>query len=131
MYDESNSTNDENYSRKSSLTLSGEIETSALTSLKQLRLHFSSLLKEVDRSPTFMRIPIFFFFVQFLYRRSSAIISWSSTDVLFWNHMGTLCAGGHPNVPFSLLPLLGLEPMQAQSEQQVPIIPPALLLLSF
>ena len=24
----------------------------------------------------------------------------SSTDVLFWNHWGTLCAGGHPKVHF-------------------------------
>ena len=43
----------------------------------------------------------FFFFFRFLYRRSSALMCWSSTDVLFWTDWGTFCAGGHPNVHFS------------------------------
>ena len=43
-----------------------------------------------------------FFF--FLSRPSSALISWSSTQVLV-DHC-TLCAGGYPNVPFSFF-LLG------------------------
>ena len=40
----------------------------------------------------------FFFF--FLSRPSSALISWSSTQVLV-DHWGTFCAGGYPNVHFS------------------------------
>ena len=35
-------------------------------------------------------------------------------------HWGTFCAGGHSQSPFSLLLLMGLEPMQPQSIQQVP-----------
>ena len=33
------------------------------------------------------------FFLWFLYRHSSAIMSWSATDVLFWNHWATFCGG--------------------------------------
>ena len=43
---------------------------------------------------------VFSSFFWFLYRRSSAIMSWSSTHVLFWNHWGTFCAGGHPSSIF-------------------------------
>ena len=42
----------------------------------------------------------FFFFFRFLSRPSSALISWSSTQVLV-DHWGTFCAGGYPNVHFS------------------------------
>ena len=42
--------------------------------------------------------------------RSSAIRSWSSTHVLFLDHWGTFCAGGHPNVHFSFLVAAGFEP---------------------
>ena len=42
----------------------------------------------------------FFFFFQFLSRPSSALISWSSTQVLV-DHWGTFCAGGYPYVHFS------------------------------
>ena len=41
------------------------------------------------------------FFFCFLYRRSSAMMSWSSTDVLFWTHWATFCGGGHPKFHFS------------------------------
>ena len=49
-------------------------------------------------SPT----PKFFFFLilKFISRPSSALISWSSTQVLV-DHWGTFCAGGYPNVHFS------------------------------
>ena len=49
-------------------------------------------------SPT----PNFFFFLilKFISRPSSALISWSSTQVLV-DHWGTFCAGGYPNVHFS------------------------------
>ena len=52
---------------------------------------------------------IFFDFF-FLYRRSSAIMSWSSTHVLFWTGWGTLCAGGHPNDHFRRCRLQGSNP---------------------
>ena len=56
-----------------------------------------------------------------LYRRGSANMSWSSTHVLFWiigpPYVGE--GGGVIQRPFSLLPLTGFEPMQAQSKQQV------------
>ena len=42
----------------------------------------------------------FSFFSFFLYRRSSAFISWSYTHILFLDHWGIFCAGGHPNVHF-------------------------------
>ena len=61
----------------------------------------------------------FFFFFRFLYRRGSAIMSWSSTHVLFGS-LGHLMWGGLPNVHFSFVPLTGFEPMQGQPKQQVP-----------
>ena len=61
----------------------------------------------------------FFFFFRFLYRRSSAILSWSSTHVLFWI-IGPPYVRGSTQRPFSLVPLAGFEPMQRQSIQQVP-----------
>ena len=61
----------------------------------------------------------FFFFLWVLYRRSSAIILlvFHSRPVL--DHWATLC-GGSTQRPFSLVPLAGFEPMQAQPKQQVP-----------
>ena len=58
------------------------------------------------------QLKIFFsvFFLLFLYRRSSAIMSWSSTDVLFWI-IGPPSVGGSSQLPFSL-PWPGLEPAQ-------------------
>ena len=53
---------------------------------------------------------VVFLFVFFLYRRSSATMSWSSTYVLFLDHWGTFCAGGLPKVQFSFLVGAGLEP---------------------
>ena len=48
-----------------------------------------------------MGVDIFFFFLnRFLSRPSSALISWSSPQVLVDN-WGTFCAGGYPNVHFS------------------------------
>ena len=66
-----------------------------------------------------------FFSFFFLYRRSSAIMSWSSTHVLFWiigppSGGGGGGGGGHPNVHFSFVLLTGFEPMQEQPKQQVP-----------
>ena len=43
---------------------------------------------------------LLFFLLLFLSRPSSALISWSSTEVLV-DHWGTFCAGGYPNVLFS------------------------------
>ena len=34
------------------------------------------------------------------YFSSSAFISWSSTHILFLDHLGTFCARGYPNVRF-------------------------------
>ena len=65
------------------------------------------------------RISCFFRFFRFLSRRSSAIMSWSSTGVLFGS-LGHLLCRGSSQRPFLLVPLWGLEPMQQQSEQQVP-----------
>ena len=39
------------------------------------------------------------FFFRFLYRRSSAIMSWSSSHVLL-DYWGTFCARGYPNAHF-------------------------------
>ena len=59
-----------------------------IVKLKQLNIAtYASLL---------LSIPFIFFF---LYRRSSAIMSWSSTHVLFGS-LGHLLWGGHPNVHF-------------------------------
>ena len=43
----------------------------------------------------------FFFFFRFLSRRSSAIMSWSSNDVLL-DHLGHLLCRGSSQCPFSL-----------------------------
>ena len=45
-------------------------------------------------------------FFSFSHRPSSALISWSSTQVLV-DHWGTFCAGGYPNVHFSFFHLHG------------------------
>ena len=52
----------------------------------------------------------FFFFFWCLYRRSSAIMSWSSTDVLFWTHWATFCGGVTPMSIFRRCCLQGSNP---------------------
>ena len=67
----------------------------------------------------------FYLFFFFLSRPSSALISWSSTQVLV-DHWGTFCAGGYPNVHFSFfLPGGcggGLNPRP--SDYQADVLPP-------
>ena len=62
---------------------------------------------------------LFIIICRFFFRSSLALYRWSSTQILpdYW---GTFCAGGLPNVQFSLVQGPGLEPGQAQSQQAVP-----------
>ena len=68
---------------------------------------------------------VFSVFFWFLSRPSSALISWSSTQVLV-DHWGTFCAGGYPNVHFFVFPTRwlwwGLNPRP--SDYQADVLPP-------